>query len=548
METIDDANIAVRLAEAAARHPDTIAVEVPQQAGDPISKTFAELDREASRFASGLIGLGAGPGKRIALAVRPGPDFLTIVFGLFRSRATAVFIDPGMGKDNVLRCLAEVGVDGLIGIPAAQVLRRLNRRALPDCRLNVCVGRRLPGLGVRYDEVLATDPHPYEKTASEDEAAIIYTSGSTGPPKGVRYEHGMFDAQWRMIRDEYGILPGIRDVACFPLFGLFNVAMGVTTVWPPIDFAKPAKATPEQLLPSLRTADQSFASPAIWKTLAHHLRRGERLGTLRAAYSAGAPVPPETLRTITLAMPEGSRFATPYGATESLPVATIDAQTVLDETAAKTERGAGTCVGEPFAGVTVKVIRPPKRPVRSLIEVDDADVGEIGEIIVHSPSVTKEYFRRPDATAASKLDDGGRLWHRIGDAGYLDRDGRLWFCGRLAHIVPTAAGEVLPVCVEPLLSLERHRVAVVAATISGRPVAVAVVETPTKRRRRDPDPLDAVRARITAARLGDRITHLARWPGPLPVDARHNAKIRREQIAAELDPRSIIAVDGVPAT
>ena len=560
-----DRNIAVRLAEAAAQRPDERAVLVPPDAKGRGggSKTFAELDEEANAVARGLLDLGAGPESRLVMAVRPGLDFLSIAFGLFRSRATAVLIDPGMGRKNVVACLAEANVDGVVGIPLAQAMRRLKRAAFPNATVNVCVGRGLPGFGVAYERLLAAgrkSQTPIAATRATDAAAIIFTSGSTGPPKGVCYEHGMFDAQWQLIRDEYDIEPGTCDVACFPLFGLFNVAMGVTTIWPRIDFANPATADSETLADAFAAAAQSdegeprpvqsFASPAIWKTLADDAT-GKRVlpPTLTQALSAGAPVPPRTLAAIRKTMPGDGRFHTPYGATESLPACTIESREVLQETAAATAGGQGTCVGRPFRGVDVRVIRRPTRTVADILETEEASVGEIGEILVRSPAVTREYFNRPEATAATKIADGDRWWHRIGDVGYFDEQGRLWFCGRISHIVPTPEGPLYPVCLEPLFNADPfvERTALVGFEhLDRRVTPVLVCELARGSRFRIGDRENVARQVLrTAGGHADarRIRHVVVQTQPLPVDARHNAKIRREQIAAELDWKHVLEVN-----
>src|SRR5690606_25905417 len=95
--------------------------------------------------------------------------------------------------------------------------------------LNVCVGAWIPGITTTYEKLLQTSTSGFqpENTKATDSAAIIFTSGSTGPPKGVHYEHGMFDAQVELIQNRYGIEPGEVDLPGFPLFGLFNAAMGV---------------------------------------------------------------------------------------------------------------------------------------------------------------------------------------------------------------------------------------------------------------------------------------------------------------------------------
>ena len=559
-----DANIAERLRQTAARHPRQTAVRVPSMRRGQIagwqSKTFGQLDAEADAVARGLVEMGAGPGKRLLLAVRPDVDFLSIVFGLFRSRATAVLIDPGMGRQAVLDCIEQVRPDGVVGIPLAHIMRRLKRDAFRSSRINVCVGRRLPGMGRRYRSLLVGGHRSavaIGRTTPTDPAAIVFTSGSTGPPKGVCYEHGMFDAQWQLIRDEYNIPPGTVDVACFPLFGLFNVAMGVTTIWPAIDFSRPATADLDHLTEVMQQADQCFASPAIWDKLATAAADGKPALPLRRALSAGAPVKPATLAAVRSLLPEDAEFHTPYGATESLPGCTIESREVLDETAAETLDGAGTCVGRPFAGVDVRVIRRPTRPVRQIVETEEAGIGEIGEIIIRSAAVTREYLNRPDATAATKIDHGdGTRWHRVGDVGYFDAEGRLWFCGRISHIVETDEGPLYPVCLEPLVKppIGLGRVAIVGIERPGRTVPVVVAEqskvesaqTPDGRRPTAADRRQSLARSMQHPRLS-AIRHAAIVSTPLPVDARHNAKLRREQIAAELSWDDVFELPAIDA-
>ncbi len=237
-------NIARRLTETAARMPDALAVVVPrrrrggQRRYDTL--TFQQLEDETNRLASGLLAAGLTPGVRIALLVRPGREFIALVFALFKAGAVVVLIDPGMGRKNLIRCLSDVEPAGFVAIPIAQWIRRIFRRRFPHARLNVTVGRRLLGGGLTLDDVrqMGRDAACCHDTTSDEPAAIIFTSGGTGPPKGVLYRHGNFDRQVSEIRDFYDIRPGEIDLAAFPLFGLFNCAMGVTTVAPDMDASR----------------------------------------------------------------------------------------------------------------------------------------------------------------------------------------------------------------------------------------------------------------------------------------------------------------------
>lgn len=527
------ANIAERLRETATAAPDQAAIILPPRRGrDERRITFAELDREADRIATGLVSIGVRPGHRIVLMVRPGIEFIALTFGLFRSGATAVLIDPGMGLKRVMRCLAEVEPDGFVAIPIVHVVRRLRSRLFPNARFNVCVGRNWFRDAVCYDRLGQSGGAALPPVSSNDHAAIIFTSGGTGPPKGVVYEHGMFAAQVELLRDHFQIQPGEIDLPGFPLFALFNAAMQVTTVVPDIDPTRPAKVDSRKILDPIRRykVTQAFGSPALWNRVGRACEaNGERIPHLRRALSAGAPVPLHVLQRMTaaLAEPEAELF-TPYGATEALPVASIGAAEVLNETSAQSRTGAGTCVGRPFRDVEIKIIKIADGLVSSLAEAKELPIRSIGEIIVRSPSATREYFRRPRETALAKVADGDGFWHRMGDVGYLDETGRLWFCGRKAHVVETSQGRMFSVCCEAIFNEhpDVYRSALVGVGPKGQQKPVIIVELEGFRGRIDAE----LRKLALANPLTEQIETFLDHPN-FPVDVRHNIKIDRERLA-----------------
>ena len=262
------------------------------------------------------------------------------------------------------------------------------------------------------------------------------------------------------------------DLSCFPLFALFNSAMGVTTVLPDMDFSRPASADPQKLLAAANDwcVTQAFASPAVWRVLSDFCRRsGDRIPSLTQVFSCGAPVPASVLRETLTVVGENARMHTPYGATECLPVSTIEAAEVLRETGKRTDEGAGVCVGRKFDSIEWRVIRITDEPIPTMDQVEELPSGEIGELIVRGPQVSPRYVTRTEANAAAKiaerragassppsfgdLNHGGEdaparfnadtdspRWHRTGDVGYLDSGGRFWYCGRKSQRVETRAG------------------------------------------------------------------------------------------------------------
>lgn len=503
--------------------------------------TFLQLDRESDRLARGLLRMGIRPGERLVLMVKPSLEFIALTFALFKAGAVVVLIDPGMGLSHVLRCLDQVEPDGFVAIPAVHAARVLQGRRFSRAKHIVTVGRRWGWGGETYASLLGEPWAPVQlpPRSPRDSAAIIFTSGSTGPAKGVLYEHGMFAAQVEMLRDFYRIEPGEIDLPGFPLFALFNAAMGVTTVIPEMDPTRPARVDPRRIVEAIdnQGVTQAFGSPAIWNRVSRHCE-AERITfpSLKRILSAGAPVPEQVLSRMLAALPAEADIHTPYGATEALPVSSISARQVLAETAALTRTGSGTCVGRPFPGVDVRIITITREPISDWSAVRECSPGTIGEITVRSPAVTREYFRHPEGTRLAKIPDGDRFWHRMGDVGYFDADGRLWFCGRKAHIVETSHGPLFTDCCEPVFNTHPrvYRSALVGVGEPGAQRPVIVVEPEPGEFPRTPSAVatfvgelrEIAQRHPTTASLDTYLFHPA-----LPVDVRHNVKISREQLA-----------------
>lgn len=539
-------NVGTWLSRTAAAMPDDVAVAAAD-GRDPSGKpkwqhvTFRQLDDDTNRLAAGLAELGIRPGMRIALLVRPGIDFIALVYALFKSGAVSVLIDPGMGRRRMLECLADVEPDGFVAIPVAHAVRVMCGRRFGNAHFNVTVGRRWfwGGTTLRRLRNRSSAVFVPPSVRPEDPAAVIFTSGATGPAKGVQFEHRAFQNQVIQIRDFYDIQPGGVDVACFPLFALFNGAMGTTTVLPDMDMTRPADVDPRNIVEAVQQfrANQAFASPAVWNAVGRHCEaEGIKLPTLKRVLSAGAPVPPHVLRRMNAAIAPDGEMHTPYGATEALPVASISASEVLGETADRSAAGGGTCVGGRFPGIEWKVIRMNDEPIATLDAAEPLPAGEIGELIVRGPVVTREYVTRVDANRMAKIADGDTVWHRMGDVGYLDNRDRFWFCGRKVHRVVTAQGPMYPVPCEAIFNGHERvfRSALVGVGPPGRQMPVIVVETwPECRCMSAAEAQELVSELLERAEgnpLTDRVKHVLLRDG-LPVDVRHNAKIDREELA-----------------
>lgn len=525
-----------------ARHqPGKKAVVFPQgrDAAGRVSYThltFAQLDELSSRYCRGLEANGMGPGTRVLLMIRPSLEFLGLTFALFRLGAVPILIDPGMGFGNLLRCVGQVEPEALVAVSLAQAISVLRPGPFGTVRTRVTVGRRWFWGGPTLEDVTHEDgsPFPSARVGAEDLAAILFTTGSTGPPKGVRYTHGIFDAQVRRLRETYGITAEDVDMPGFPLFGLYSVAWGMTSVLPDMDPTRPAEVDPVKIREAIEdhAVTTSFGSPAIWRSVGSYCQaEGVTFPSMKRILMAGAPVPGETLEQFTRILPNGDTH-TPYGCTECLPVATIAGSEVVSETWEETRAGRGTCVGRPVSGSTVKILAIRDEAIETWDETLVLGVGEVGEIVVLSEFVTPGYQGLDAATRTAKIRDGERLWHRMGDLGFLDERGRLWFCGRKAHRVEAGGRPYYSVCCEGIVNTHEDVFRSALVGVGERPVMV--VEPleglwPHGSRR------DALTAELVALMAGSKVTEgieTVLYHPRFPVDIRHNAKIFREELEA----------------
>ena len=540
MET-EDSNVASRLQRWARRTPTGVAIIEPAGRVYHVT-TFEELDAQTNQLARGMLRMGFEPGMRVVLAVPFSGEFIRLTFALLKAGLVPILVDPGMGRKNLVRCLQEARPDGFLAIPQAHAIRTILGSKFRDARLNITVGKRWfwGGKTLRQVSQLGRAESTLPTRVDDDDAAIIFTTGSTGPPKGVRYTHSIFNHQIDLIRTRYQIPPGGRDLACFPLFGLFDAMMGVTTVIPEMDPTRPADVDAKKLceLVTHCEIDQAFGSPALWHRVAGWaIENNQTLPSLRRVLSAGAPVPPTVLRRLRSIVAPDADIYTPYGATEALPIASIESREVLDETANASALGKGICVGSRFDQIDWRVIAIEDRPIRSIEEVRDVQLGEIGELMVAGPVVTTQYVTRLDQNALHKVRDGAHLWHRMGDVGFLDDRGRFWFCGRKSHRVCTPKQTLFTIPCESIFNQhpDVYRTALVGRGPQGAATPVLVVEPHASSRPRTREEkkrlLDDLKERGKSTSQTEEISEIVLYPRKLPVDIRHNSKIFREQLA-----------------
>ena len=490
------------------------------------SMTFGDLDRRVEAMAAELRRRGLRPGERVAMLTPPGVDLIAAVYAVWRGGGVTVVADRGLGLRGLRSALRSASPDWVIGPRAARWASLVLRWAPGATSVDVAELVESTASPLRSDDVPAPD----------DMAAVLFTSGATGPAKGVAYRHRQLCAQRDALATTYDIASSDRLVAAFAPFALYGPALGIATALPDCDVTEPGtldhatlRAACEQV-----SATLVFASPSAWRNVVDTAPddAGRTLDGVRLALSAGAPVPPETLRAVSTIVPS-ARIHTPYGMTEILPVADIALDGI--DAAERDEDVRGVCVGAPVEGAEVRIVELDIDASAGVPE--PLDTGDTGEILARAAWCSDGY---PDLWATERSARPGDGWHRTGDVGHLDRHGRLWVEGRALHVLRTLEGVLTSVDLERrieragIAGVVPGRVAVVGvgpAPIQQVVVVVganpAIDDTPTELA---PDGLtDSVRealdVQVAAVLVMDE----------LPVDIRHNAKIDRVRVAQWAD-------------
>lgn len=524
--------------EVARVDPGRIAVVEPDGRGEDGKRryrrsTYEELSHDAESIAVGLREVGIAERTRTVFMAPPSYEACAVYLALTRVGATVVMIDPSVGYRNVAERLGRLRPEAFVGIPLTHAARvtfgwgpRVTRKAIvvdghfPGAHTLASLRRSAPAEPVRAD------------VTPEDPMCVLYTTGSTGPAKPALYSHRAFCGMFRTVRESWALDPsrGLAvDMAAFPAFFIVGLSLGGTVVVPPIDFTRqtPATADPAALLEVIDDCGvrSLFGSPVLLENLARHAdAHGRTAPSLERVIGGGAPITGPTMARLSRMMPNGEAFAN-YGATEAMPSTRLGARETLADTWAKTKAGRGICVGRPFSTVELRIARIQDR---AAVDFETLPTGEIGEILVRSPHVSGEYLDDTESTRKNKIG----TWHRLGDAGYLDEQGRLWICGRVSQRVRGPNGPLFSLLAEPIFdahpSVRRSGLVGVADGASERPVICIELEAESDVDR------DALREELLALAARHRTTQDVRdvlFLDRLPVDPRHQSKIERPKLA-----------------
>ncbi|EPA98839.1 non-ribosomal peptide synthetase [Pseudomonas sp. G5(2012)] len=402
-----------QIAAQAAATPDALALQV-----DDHSLSYGQLDAQADHLAQRLIDNGAGPGKRVGLAVRRGPQLIVSLLAVLKSGAAYVPLDPKYPTERLAYMIEDSRLDVLLHESGLlEDVPNVQRLTLEDTTTPV-------GAKLAREEA---------RPAAEDLAYIIYTSGSTGQPKGVAITHAALREFCQTAADYSRLSPTDRVLQfatfsfdgfveqCFPAF-----CVGATLIMRGDDLWDAGRLATEIVEQGVTVAD---LPAAYWFLLARECASGvvPSLGDLRQVHVGGEAMSVEGLRLWHQAGLSHVRLLNTYGPTEATVVSSVHECRLADASDA-----FGIPIGRGIPGRALYVLDAAGQ----LLPADG-----VGELCIGAPAcLAQSYFDRPALTAERFLPDpfarepGARLY-RSGDLARYNGNGDLEYVGRIDHQV-----------------------------------------------------------------------------------------------------------------
>lgn len=546
-------NISSRLTMFAKTTPDKRAVVFPQYNIKKnrylySSLTYKELDILSNKFALMLKKMGLNKGDRAVIILSPGLDFFAMTFAMFKLGVVPVFLDRSMGITKLLSCIMQSQAQGLIANGDFFILKYFYPKVFKTIKVNVTAGR------LSWANIISINKMKRGKVQSFtpcelqaiDPAAIVFTEDEHHIPHGVLYTHDIINQRASILKDSFNLSNNDVGLTTTPMFSLLSLSLGLTCCFSDTDLGKSNKVSAQKLVRSIQDLAPSFmaASPAIFEQLSDFCIEFEiSLPGVKSALLIGAPVAPKLHRKLKSLFPNGTSH-TLYGSKAAFPVSSISGDFVLKKTAHLTEDGHGNCIGIPVNSAEIKIIKITDKVISSFAPEIELPANEVGEIIIKGPMVSQEYFNHKLDAHEVKISHADSFWLRMGDIGYIDREGLLWFCGRKSHVVTTKTLKLYPVACEAIFN--KHpavkRSALVGLGEPGNQTPVIVIERVDgqhlmgKGRSIFESELFSIAKKYPHTRDIQKI-YLSKH---LPVDREHNIKIDRLKLKEELESAEFI--------
>lgn len=414
-------DVAELVAVAAAEQPEQLAVV---ESGGR-SLTWAGLEDEVGRIATGLGAAGVVGGQRVLIAAGNRLEFVTTYLGVLRAQAVAVPVNPGSAVGELARMIEDSGSRVVVADPTTVDAVREAAASVPAPPRVVVIGE------ASYDELRAAPARPVPPLQDPEKlAALLYTSGTSGRPRAAMLTHRALLANLEQVAEVEPPMMHGDDVVLgvlplFHVYGLNAVLGGVLRHRAKLVLVE--RFDPHETLALIDDEACSVVpvAPPVFAYWEDEPDLAEHLGPVRLVLSGSAPLSAEVVERFTART--GIPVHQGYGLTEAAPVVT--------STLCSAEAKLGS-VGAALPGVELRLVDETGHQP----EGEDA-----GEIQVRGANLFSGYW--PDGDGGP--DEDG--WWSTGDVGFLDPDGDLFLVDRLKELVIVSGFNVYPTEVEDVV-------------------------------------------------------------------------------------------------
>lgn len=497
--------------------------------------TFEAFKYEVDILAQKMDRSGIKKGMRMLYMVRPGIEYLTFIYAIFKIGAIPVLMMPGLDKKKTLACIKESDCHGMIGPVSAHFQRIFNPKCYQSVKKNIRTENSIIPIGMKINTASRKDPETFKPVATVpgENALIIYSPGNQGLPNGVIYKHKNLDGLIRNFKQNFNFTSGKTVLSLYPVFSIFHPALDVTSVIPDTDPDKILQEPPLNLVRLIQDQGVTniISSPSLLERIGKYCNENKiTLSSLKNITAFGTHVLPSPLEEISSAVNGNTTVDSKYGTLETLSISSITSDEILTETAKLSNQGYGTCLGVPFEESNVNLVKISDAAISKWSDDIAVFDGDVGEIIITGESVSPEYFENPQEDTYSKIyDDNNNMWHRTGDLAWRDKKGRMWYCGKKNHRVTTKKGPLFTINCEAIFNshCEVKRCALIGIGAPNDQTPIICIELKKKLNKKLKNQvMDELLSLAKSSEATKPIENVI-FVDALPVDAYHQSKILR---------------------
>ena len=410
-------NLASKLIQNCEKMPDKICLVQKER-----KVTYKDLKNMVSNFKDYLEKKGIKKGQKVLVLVPMSIELYVTLISVWAIGAVPCFMDAGFIRNGMHKNDFD-DINAVIGITQYIVYSNINKN-LRKLKIKVNTNN----IGKATENKLEI-----EEVESNFPAIITYTSGTTGKPKIAARTHEFLGYQGQILEQTINYEDKDIEISSVPIFTLSNINVGITTVIADGNFSDLGKSNPQKVVSQIakEKVNRVMAAPGLLNLITDYcIKNNIVLKEVKKIFSGGGAIFIDFIKKLKQVFPS-AQIVTLYGSTEAEPIAELNVNEITDKDLEKIKNGYGILAGNIVGVENCKIIKTGIKEIGDLTKEEFANLQqELGEIVVSGENVLKGYVNGI-GDKENKFGVDGEIYHRTGDLGIFDEQGRLWLRGRI---------------------------------------------------------------------------------------------------------------------